>query len=113
MIEQGLDFRGLSVSPTYVASHSPHLISYAGPTTFSLLTESLGFTKKCHNIFVGFKYVGMPYLPKTCLICSENPLIYGMTTGILLVLSLSGVTIISSDLSPSSSLPLLLSSHRI
>ena len=47
MVELGLrclsnlDFRDHSVSPTYVASHSSHLILYTGPTTFSLSTGSL------------------------------------------------------------------------
>ena len=71
-----LDFRDLSVSPTYVASHSSHLILYTGPTTFSLLIGSLGLTNSCHNVFVGLKYVGMPYFRNTHLICSKNSLMY-------------------------------------
>ena len=55
-----LDFRDLSVSPTYVASHSSHLILYTGPTTFSLSTGSLGLTNSWRN---ALKYVGMPYFP--------------------------------------------------
>ena len=76
-----LAFRDLSVSPTYIASHSSHLIFYIGPTTFSLLTGSFGFTNNCCSVLVGLKYVGMPYFPKTRLICSENPFTYGITTG--------------------------------
>ena len=75
----------LSVSPTYTASHSSHLILYIGPTTLSLLTRSFGFTNNCCSAFVGLKYVGMPYFPKTCFICSENPFTYGITTGISLI----------------------------
>ena len=55
-----LAFSYLSVSPTYVASHSSHLILYTGPTTFSLSTVSLSFTNSWRNVFVGLKYVGMP-----------------------------------------------------
>ena len=99
-----LDFRDLSVSPTYVASHFSHLILYTGPTTFSLSTGSLGLTNSWRNVFIGLKYVGMPYFPNTRLICSGNPLMYGMTTGILLFLSLSDVSFTGSGLftSPSS-----------
>ena len=99
-----LDFRDLSVSPTYIASHSSHLILYTGPTTFSLSTWSLGLTNSWRNVFVGLKYVGMLYFPNTRLICSENPLMYGMTPGIFLFLSLSDVSFTGSSLftSPSS-----------
>ena len=93
-----LAFSDLSVSPTYVASHSSHLILYTGPTTFFLSTGSLGFTNSWRNVFVGLKYVGMPYFPNTRLICSENPLMYGMTTGIFLFLSLSDVSFTGSGL---------------
>ena len=57
------DFRDLSISPTYVISHSSHFILYTGPTTLSLLTGSLGFTNNCRSVFIGLKYVGMLYLP--------------------------------------------------
>ena len=77
-----LDFRDLSVSSMYVASYSSHLILYRGPTTFSLLTGSLGFKNNFCSVLVGLKYVGMLHLPKTHLICFENPLIYGMTSAI-------------------------------
>ena len=91
MVELGLqcslslDFRDLTLSPTYVASHSSHLILYTGPTRFSLLTGSLGFTNNCLCVLISLKYVGILYLPNTHLSCSENPLMYGITTGIFLV----------------------------
>ena len=105
-----LDFRDLSVSLMYVASYSSHLILYTSPTTFSLSTGSLGLTNSWRNVFVSLKYVGMPYFPNTCLIYSENPLMYGMTTGIFLYLSLSDVSFTGSGIftSPSS----LLFSHN-
>ena len=108
-----LDFKDLSVSPTYVASHSSHLILHTGSTTFSLLTRSIGCTNNCRSVLVGLKYVGVPYCPKTRLICSENPLIYGMTTGIFLAFSLSGFTWTSSDLFPSSFLSLFSSFNSL
>ena len=109
-----LDFSYLSVFPTYVASHSSHLILYTGPTTFSLPTGSLCLTNSYHNVFIGWKYVGMPYFPNTRLICSENPLMYEMTTGIFLFLSLSDVSFTVSGLFTSCSLLLLsLKSCRI
>ena len=58
-----LDFRDLSVSPMCVASHYSQLILYTAPTTFSLLIGSFGFTNNCRRVFIGLKYVGMPYLP--------------------------------------------------
>ena len=58
------------------------VLIYSCTTMFSLLTRSLRFTNNCHRIFVGLKYVEMPYFLNTHLICSEKPLIYGMTTGI-------------------------------
>ena len=94
-------FRDLSVSPTYTASHSSHLILYTGPTTFFLLTGSFGFTNNCRSVFVGLKYVGMPYFPKTRLICSENPFTYGITTGIFFDFSFIDVSNVSPDVSTS------------
>ena len=61
-----LAFRDLSVSPTYTTSHSSHLILYTGPTTFSLHMGFFGFANNCLSVFVGLKYVGMPYFPNTC-----------------------------------------------
>ena len=34
-----LDFRDISVSPKYIASHSSHFTLHAGPTAFSFLTR--------------------------------------------------------------------------
>ena len=53
MVDLGLrcslnvDFKDFSVSPTYIAVPSSHLILYTGPTTFYLLIISLGFTNNC------------------------------------------------------------------
>ena len=83
-----LTFRDLAVSPTYTASHSSHLILYTGPTMFSLLIGAFGFTNNCLSVIVGLKYVAIPYIPNTCLSCSENPCMYGITTKNLVFLSL-------------------------
>ena len=71
------------------------------PTTFSLLTGSFGFTNNCRSVFVGLKYVGMPYFPKTRLICSENPFTYGIMTGIFFDFSFIDVSNVSPDVSTS------------
>ena len=96
-----LAFRDLSVSPMYTTSHSSHLILYISPTTFSLLTGSFSFTNYCRSVFVGLKYVGMPYFPKTQLICSENPFTYGIMTGIFFDFSFIEVSNVSPDVSTS------------
>ena len=56
---------------------------------------SFAFCFKCFILvcyLLIYIFVGVPYLKQTRLICSENPLIYGMNTGIFLALSLSAVT---------------------
>ena len=47
-----LNFRDLSVSSTYIASHPSRLVLYTDPTTFPLTTGSLGFTNNCFRVFV-------------------------------------------------------------
>ena len=59
-----LAFRDLSVSPTYTASYSSHLILYTGLTTFSLFTGSFGFTNNCRSVFVGLKYPRLAQRPR-------------------------------------------------
>ena len=73
----------------------------------------LHFTNNCHSVFVGLKYVGMPYFPKSHLICSENPFMYGITTGIFFDLSFSDISIVSPHVSTSFSESLLFSSFKI
>ena len=69
-----LAFSERSVSPTYVASHSSQLILYTGPTTLSFPTGSFGWTNSWRRVFVGLKYVGIPYPPKVLFSSSEKPL---------------------------------------
>ena len=59
-----LAFSERSVSPTCVASHSLQLILYTGPTTLSFPTWSFRWTSSWRRVFVGLKYVGIPYPPK-------------------------------------------------
>ena len=77
-----LAFSERSVSPTYVASHSSQLILYTGPTTLSFPTGSFGWTSSWSRVFVGLKYVGLPYPPKVLFNSSEKPLMYGIITGL-------------------------------
>ena len=81
-------FMDLCMLLTSTGSHSSYLLLYTGPTTFSLLMGSSGFTNGCHSVLVSLKYVGIPYLPNTRLRCSENPFMHGITTGIFFYLSL-------------------------
>ena len=77
-----LAFSEHSVSPTYVSSHSSQLILYTGPTTLSFPTGSFGWTNSWRRVFVGLKYVGIPYPPKVLFSSSEKPLMYGIITGL-------------------------------
>ena len=79
-----LAFSERSVSPTYVASHSSQLILYTRPTTLSFPTGSFGWTNSWRRVFVGLKYVGIPYPPKVLFNSSEKPLMYGIITGLFL-----------------------------
>ena len=71
-----------------MASHSSQLILYTGPTTLSFPTGSFGCTNSCCKVFEDLKYVGTPNPPKILFSSSENPLMYGTTTGLFFLSSL-------------------------
>ena len=104
-----LVFRDLSVSPTYTASHSSHMILYTSPN-YVLFTH--GILRFHQQLSPCLKYVEIPYFPNTHLMCSENPFTYTITTGISFAPSFTDISIISPDVSTSFSDSLLFSSLK-
>ena len=101
-----LAFIDLSVSHSHTASHSKCKIwsnTEVLPHSRYSLGPSVSRSNNGLSVFVGLKYIGIPYLPPTRLSWFENPFCVWDHDRNFFYLSFSDVSIASSDVSISSS----------